>query len=357
MLKVLFRFFVLLAIAAAFMAYYYAPWVKTEWQILSGRQAFQRGDFQVAVENLSSAIGALEQRGSTDRSTYWRRALAQSHLALRQDDDALRHYRMLTDNKAHFALGLHALRAGQWGTSIDLLKRAAETEPNCALCKAALTNSIAAESAYRSGVEAKDVQAKELELMKGPATCLCFLAVVTAGSALTSGVLQPRLVALVRKAGVGKQAAERAIRLLANQLSGKWEKLLQQANDDLCPPLTHNEIIKVALGWAELAPFGGDAHRTLIAADQTFRLIGPLTNYGQALLAESNSASQLTSAETLRIAHWDALVAASKNPRFIDLGLDSLPMPAQNAPGGWFWRAWDAVKPGNRFWSSTPKLP
>jgi hypothetical protein len=119
-LKVLFRSFVLLAIAAAVAAYFYAPWLKTEWQILSGRQAFQRGDFQVAVENLSPAIAALEQRGSTDRSMYWRRTLAQSHLALRQDDEALKHYRSLSDSKAHFILGLRAQQADEWVASIDL---------------------------------------------------------------------------------------------------------------------------------------------------------------------------------------------------------------------------------------------
>jgi hypothetical protein len=139
------------------------------------------------------------------------------------------------------------------------------------------------------------------------------------------------------------------MRLLANQLSDKWGKLLQQATQDFCPPLTDNEMIKVALGWAELAPFGGDAHRALIAADQTFRLIGPLTSYGQAVLAESNSGTQLASAEALRVAHWDLLVTASKNPRFIEHGLDSLTLPAETTPRGWFRRAWDAINPGNWF--------
>lgn len=357
MLKILFRSFVLLVIAASFAAYYYAPWLKTEWQVLSGRQAFLRGDFQVAVEHLSPAIEALEQRGSTERIVYWRRALAQSHLALRQDDDALRHYRRLADSKAHFALGLRALQANEWAASIDHLKRTLKAEPNCIVCQTALANALAAETAHRTGIDAREVQTKALEEMKVPVKCLCFLAGVTAVSAGIPA-FHPNLVAIVRKAGTTKQVAEAALKSLEWKLSPLLQRILQELVGDLCPPLSESELVKWALEnetikwtltWAEMAPYSGHAHRATTAAVQTVELTRLIANYGQAFSAERDSSKQLTAADGLRAAHWDILIAASKNPRFIELGLESLTMPAPSVSRGWLSRTIDALKPSNWF--------
>ena len=76
MLKWLFRVLVLLAVAGGVGSYFAASWIQTEWQLLNGREAFLRGDFEVAVETLSPAVEALEGRGFTRRSAHWRRAQA-----------------------------------------------------------------------------------------------------------------------------------------------------------------------------------------------------------------------------------------------------------------------------------------
>jgi hypothetical protein len=344
-LKWLFRVLVLLAVAVGVGSYFAASWIETEWQLLNGREAFLRNDFQVAVEKLPPAVEALEERGFTERSAYWRRALAQSHLAVRQDERALDHYRRLTDSKAYFALGLRAAELRDWAASIQLLTRAVQAEPGCGVCKDALANAIAAEAAYHTSLVAGEAQTKSLEEMRAPAMCLGYLAVVTNGSELTAGLLQPRLLALVQKAGATGPAAENGVRTLLRLLSREWDDVLRRASNDLCPPVSDNALFGATLAWVELVPFASDAHSAVVAADQSTQLARSLAAYGQAVVSERDSRAKLTSADALRTAHWDMLVIASKNPKFIEGSLASLALPSPAPAPGWLQKTWDTINP------------
>jgi hypothetical protein len=344
-LKWLVRVLVLVAVAAIGGSYYYAPLLQTEWELLHGREAFLRGDFQIAVEKLSPAVEALEERGFTNRSAHWRRALAQSHLALRQDERALDHYRGLTDSKAYFALGLRAAELRDWAAGIQLLTRAVQAEPGCEVCKDALANIIAAEAAYHTSLVAAEAQTKSLEEMRAPAMCLGYLAVVTSGSELTAGLLQPRLLALVQKAGATGQAAENGVRMLLRLLSREWDDVLRRASNDLCPTVSDNALFGASLAWVELVPFASDAHSAVVAADQSTRLARSLTAYGQAVVNERDSRAKLTSADALRTAHWNMLVIASKNPKFIEASLASLALPSPAPAPGWLQKTWHTINP------------
>ena len=349
MLKLLFRLFVLLIVAVGVASYYFAPWLQTEWELLNGREAFQRGDFQVAVDNLSPAVEAMEGRGFTGRSSYWRRGLAQSHLALRQDERALDHYRRLADSKAYFALGLRAAELRDWPASIQLLTRAVQAEPECGVCKDALDNVIAAEAAYHTSLVAGEAQTKSLDEMRAPAMCLGYLAVVTSESKLTAGLLQPRLLALVQKAGATGQAAENGVRNLLQLLSNEWDDVLRRVSTDLCPTVSDNAWIGATLAWVELVPFASDAHSAGIAADQSMRLAKSLTTYGQAALAERDSRTKLASTDVLRTAHWTMLVIASKDPKFIEGNLASLALPSPVPAPGWLHKTWNTINPSKWF--------
>ncbi|MBN1669411.1 MAG: tetratricopeptide repeat protein [Kiritimatiellae bacterium] len=52
---------------------------------------FKSGQFRAAIEQ----IGGLNMRGDVERDAYW--LLAESHVALEQDDEAIQYYRLLTD--------------------------------------------------------------------------------------------------------------------------------------------------------------------------------------------------------------------------------------------------------------------
>jgi hypothetical protein len=285
--RIFLRASLLLAVLAA-LAAYYAPWLQAEWNIASGRQAFERGEFQAAINKLTPVVAkpqgvSLACWDRPDCPTYLRRVLAQSHLALGQDDAALGHYRKLKDSRAHFLQGLDAFKARNWNASVEHFNQAIQLERDCEVCGVALKNAESAQAAHVNGNEAKRKQAKALADMLTPTKCLCSIAGITAITVGASAVLPPQLVNLLRKAGTTKHVAEEAINRLAQALSPSLRTRLNDFTGDVCPPLSENETIKLVLenetvkwmlDWTELVPFRGDAHRATMAAIQTSALAG-----------------------------------------------------------------------------------
>jgi hypothetical protein len=111
-----------------------------------------------------------------------------SHLALGQESQALKLYHTLADSKAYLALGLYALQRGRWEESISHLSHALKNEADCSFCADALKNAEAARIAHDEIVKARLIRNETT-----PGFCLCYLAMITAGSMLSSGVLHPKL--------------------------------------------------------------------------------------------------------------------------------------------------------------------
>jgi hypothetical protein len=146
----------------------------------------------------------LKKRGHAERSRSHRRLLAQALLALRRVDEALAHYGKIAtsgtpDSTAHLVLGLRAMMTGEWEGGAHHLKRAAEAEPDCTVCKEALKQVEVAKVAHQDNLEARRLQQKALEEMKVPVMCLGYLAVTTAGAMISGGVLNPQLVSRLRE--------------------------------------------------------------------------------------------------------------------------------------------------------------
>lgn len=352
--RILVRSLPLLAVAALPVGYYCAPTLKNEWSVARGWQAFQSGDFQTAVDRLATSTQDLERRGYTKRAAYYRGVLVQSNLALSNSNGALLQARWLVqsehaDSKAHFALGLEELKTGNWDKSVHHLKRVIELEPDCTSCAEALKNAEVARDADRGVAEARQVQAKAIELMTPPATCIAYLATVTAASVVVTtavNALHPSVVDIVRKTGVTKRLSTQAARVLEGLVSQEVQKHLGYLQRDHCPQrVTDDASYREVLDWVDIVPFGADTHRLLIAGAQIWEFSKNASVYGRAFSEERDRVSELDAAQAARVAHWNALEHASRDPQFIDRALSSLAVSTPAAPSRWL----DFLKPTKWF--------
>jgi hypothetical protein len=198
------------------------------------------------------------------------------------------------------------------GKKDAIKKRAADLDAACTICRAAHVNAEAAKAANLRSLQARQDQEKLLELMRPPALCLCFLAVLT-GISASGGALHSQLVSIIHKLGATKKLADTAVRALEKVvrfLPDAFNLHPEEVHPNRCvnpaPPfgLDRSDIAKFMWEWKGVLPYMDIAERAYAAYPHVETLAGLTASFGSAYGAESTSNGQLDAAQALLAEHW-----------------------------------------------------